>query len=83
MAMRNEVLQTPNWLRVEIRHDPRNFEHRLDIGIKCHDGWAHVVCVGLDLALSVDAGFDKKVELLQRIHEHVTKQLAIATLEHT
>jgi hypothetical protein len=83
MAMRNEIMRTPDWLRVEIRHDPRSFEYRLDVGIKCNDGWAHAVCVGLDSALSMDHGFNKKVEVLQRIHEHVTKQLAVATLENT
>ena len=83
MAMRSEVLRTPDWLRVEIRHDPRDFTHRLDVGVRCKDGWAHLVSLEVDQANYVDVGFDKKLRVLQRHHEFVTKKLATETLENT
>ena len=83
MAMRSEAIRTPNWLRVEITHDPRSFEYRLDIGIRCHDGWAHLVSMALDPSAFNESVFNKKTEAYQMAHNFITRKLAIETLENT
>lgn len=83
MAMRSESLKTPNWLRVDITHDPRSFDLRLDIGIRCHDGWAHLVSLALDPSGFGETVFNKKLEAYQRAHEFITIKLASETLEKT
>ena len=83
MATRSEVLRAPNWLRVEITHDPRSFEYRLDIGVKCHDGWAHIVSMSVDPSAFNEEVFNKKLEALQQAHGFITRKLAIETLENT
>jgi hypothetical protein len=83
MAMRSEAIRTPDWLRVEITHDPRSFEYRLDIGVKCHDGWAHIVSLMADPSAFGSEVFNKKLEVFQKHHEFVTRKLAVETLEKT
>jgi len=81
MAMRSEVIRTPEWLRVEIGHDPNTLEYVMNIGVKCYDGWAHLV--SLDVA---DAYYEgnksfSKLSVCREHHEFVTKKLAILALE--
>ena len=84
MAMRSEVLRAPSWLRVEITHDPRTFEYRLDIGIRCRDGWAHLVSMEVPISLATgDTLEHKKAKAYELAHEFITRKLAIETLENT
>jgi hypothetical protein len=84
MAWRNEQIRTPDWLRVEIGHDPREFTQRLDIGIKCNDGWAHIVSLDIDDASAyLRTGHFNRLKLYQQLHEFVTRKLAVETLEKT
>lgn len=84
MAMRNETIRTPDWLRVEITHDPRNFDAVLNIGVKCKDGWAHLVSLSVDDASAyLHVAEFTKLRAYQKHHEFVTRKLATETLENT
>ena len=85
MAMRNEAIRTPDWLRVEISHDPRHFDAVLNIGVRCKDGWAHLVSLNIDAAATLyEHGAEfTKLRAYQRHHEFVTRKLATETLEKT
>lgn len=82
MAMRSEVMRTPDWLRVEVTHDPRNFDYRLDIAVRCDDGWAHLVSLEVDPQFGSEMR-SKKLGVYQRHHEFATRRLASETLERT
>lgn len=84
MAMLNEVIRTPEWLRVEITPDPRSFSVMLNIGVKCMDGWAHLVSLEVDDAMGyLQRGEYTKLRTYQLHHEFATKKLASETLENT
>ena len=84
MAMLSDTLRTPKWLRVELSHDPRTLEYRLDIGVRCRDGWAHLASMEapIDFA-NGDTLALKKVKAYEIAHNFVTRKLAIETLENT
>ena len=82
MAMLNRPIHTPPWLRVEISGDPL-FAQRLDIGIRCADGWAHLISLPVDPVNFDDVVFNKRITAYRLAHEFVTEKLAIETLETT
>ena len=84
MAMRSEAIRTPNWLRVEITHDPRSFEYRLDIGVRCKEGWAHLVSMEVPISFANGDTLEyKKAKAYALAHDFITRKLAIETLENT
>ena len=84
MAMRSEAIRTPNWLRVEITHDPRTFEYRLDIGVRCRNGWAHLTSMDVPISFSDGDFLDiSKAKAYELAHTFITRKLAIETLEKT
>lgn len=84
MAMRSESLLSPSWLRVEIKHDVRTLEYRLDIGVRCRDGWAHLVSMECPIGYGTpDMVEMRKAKAYELAHNFITKQLAIETLENT
>lgn len=84
MAMRSEAIRTPNWLRVELTHDVRTFEHRLDIGVRCEDGWAHLVSMACPISFANGDTLEyKKAKAYELAHNFITRKLAIETLENT
>lgn len=84
MAMRSEELRTPSWLRVDISHDPRTFEYRLDIGVRCRDGWAHIASMECPIGFGTpDMVEMRKAKAYELAHNFITRKLAIETLENT
>jgi hypothetical protein len=84
MAMRSEELRTPSWLRVDISHDPRTFEYRLDIGVMCKDGWAHLVSMEIPISFGNGDTLEmRKAKAYELAHNFITRKLAIETLEST
>lgn len=84
MAMLNEVIRTPEWLRVEITPDPLSFSVMLNIGVKCVDGWAHLVSLDVhDATGYLQRAEYTKLRTYQLQHEFITKKLASETLEKT
>lgn len=84
MAMRSEAIRTPDWLRVEISHDPRSFEYRLDIGVRCKEGWAHLVSMEVPISFANGDTLEyKKAKAYALAHDFITRKLAIETLENT
>ena len=74
---------TPDWLRVETVPDVTSAATVLNVGIRCRDGWAHVLHIQLQTDVVRDEVWDNKARIIRRAHEHTTKQLAIAALEST
>ena len=84
MAMPNNFRNpTPDWLRVETIFDIASAATVLNVGIRCRDGWAHVLQVQLPTEVVRDEVWDNKARIIRRAHEHTAKQLAIAALEST
>lgn len=84
MARRNEALMTPSWLRVEIAFDDRAMDYKINIGIRCMDGWAHLVSMDTPLGFRNGDTLDlSKAKALDVAHNFITRQLAIETLENT
>lgn len=84
MAMLSDTLRTPKWLRIELSHDPRTLEYRLDIGIQCRDGWAHLVSMETPLDYRhTDTLVMRKKDAYELAHNFITRKLAIETLENT
>ncbi len=84
MAMPNNFrYPTPDWLRVETIPDIASAATVLNVGIRCRDGWAHVLQVQLATEVVRDEVWDGKARIIRRAHEHIAKQLAIAALEST
>jgi hypothetical protein len=82
MAMLNRPIHTPPWLRVEIAEDPVLGQH-LNIGVRCADGWAHLVSMPINVVNFDDVVHREKVIAYRHAHEFITNQLAIETLEKT
>ena len=84
MAMLSDTLRTPKWLRVELSHDPRTLEYRLDIGIQCRDGWAQLVSMETPLDYRhTDSRVMRKKVASELAHNFITRKLAIEILENT
>jgi len=84
MAMPNNFrYPTVDWLRVETSHDVVSAATVLNVGIRCRDGWAHVLQINLSTEVARDEVWDDKARIIRRAHEHIAKQLAIAALEST
>lgn len=84
MATLSESLMTPSWLRVELSTDYQSMDQRLNVGFRCRDGWAHIVSLPASLSFSNrDMTESTKREVYERLHQFITKQLAIETLENT
>lgn len=85
MALRNsDVLRTPPWLRVEATFDDRAMDYKVDVGIKCRDGWAHLVSMDTPIGFGNGDTLDiSKAQAYERAHNFITRKLAIETLENT
>lgn len=76
----------PIWIRAELNPDYRDAHLYADIGVRCRDGWVHVMHSKIDLYQHNDIDIDirkTRRELLQELHEHITIELAKLTLEET
>ena len=74
----------PSWLRAEINDDYRDSHAYADVGVRCRDGWVHVMHSRVDTYQRNDIDMRKtRRELLQELHEHITLELAKLTLEET
>jgi hypothetical protein len=85
MATPSSIYQrSPNWIRAEINDDYRDACIYADIGVRCRDGWVHVMHSRIDHYQQNDIDMRKtRRELLQELHEHITLELARLTLEET
>jgi hypothetical protein len=85
MAMLSSVNQRkPNWIRAELNDDYRDGCVYADIGIRCRDGWVHVMHSKLTYYQHNDIDMRKtRRELLEELHQHITLELATLTLEET
>lgn len=74
----------PSWLRAELNDDYRDSHVYADVGVRCRDGWVHVMHSKCDFHQKNDIDMRKtRRELLEELHEHITLELAKLTLEET
>lgn len=84
MALQSNALRTPSWMRAELAVDARTLDERLNVGVRCKDGWAHIVTLSLPRSFANGDILDvSRAEVYTVMHQFITKQLAIETLENT
>jgi hypothetical protein len=84
VMLNSNAPRKPIWIRAELNDDYRDASVYADIGVRCRDGWVHVMHSRLSHYQNNDIDMRKtRRELLQELHEHITLELAKLTLEET
>ena len=81
MATLSKQVRVPDWVEVQMVQRPDVNGVEVNVAIRCPDGWAHVCKVGVDAATTGHGLFDTKLEVLERIRDHITVEIAKAVLE--
>ena len=81
MAMQSKQVRVPDWVDVQMLHRPDVNGVELNIAVRCHDSWAHICRLGIDAATFGNGLFDTRLEVLERLRDHITVEIAKAVLE--
>lgn len=81
MATLNKQVRVPDWVEVHIVQRPDVNGVEFNVGVRCPDGWAHVCKIGVNAATSNHGLFDTKLEVLERLRDHIIVEIAKAVLE--
>jgi putative ubiquitin-RnfH superfamily antitoxin RatB of RatAB toxin-antitoxin module len=81
MATQSKTVKVPDWVEIALVQRPDVNGMELNIGIRCHDAFAHICKLEIDAATFGFGLFDTKLEVLERLRDHITVEIAKATLE--
>jgi hypothetical protein len=81
MATQSKTAAVPDWVEIALVQRPDYNGMEFNVGIRCHDGFAHVCKLEVDAATFGFGLFDTKLEVLERLRDHITVEIAKATLE--